>query len=249
MRFILAWPFLISFVVYLMLTAVISPLLSRYYIAEKYSNLGNKKRLFDTTLSSTTHAVIATSLSLYLILFDGLGTTPLFSKSQLGFVTMQLSLGHFISDLIICLLDKELRQDKGSLAHHVAGITGIVLGLYNQGKLMFYIVFRLTSEFSTPLVNLFWILTMLKRRDSKLFIFSSLGMLVCFFACRIAPIIWLWRKLIVTLLDPSSVLVPLPLRIWIVFNYLVFDVLNTYWFGKMVKGAWKKLISAKKKES
>ena len=200
-------------------------------------------------LSSTIHAVVVSSITAYLLVTGGMGNNPVFSKSPIGFAVMQISLGYFASDFIVCLIDKDLRKDKGSLAHHVAGIVGISLGLYHQGKFMYFIVFRLISELSTPFVNLFWILTILNRRDSYLFVFTSLGMLVTFFSCRLAPLYWLWHLLLVTLLDPASAIVAGPLRLWTLFNYITFDILNIYWFWKMVKGAAKKLSSLRKKSS
>ena len=55
-------------------------------------------------------------------------------KSPLGFATMQISFGYFTGDFIINLLDPKLRADTGMLVHHVAGIVGIGLSLFYQGR-------------------------------------------------------------------------------------------------------------------
>ena len=124
------------------------------------------------------------------------------------------------------------------MAHHVAGIIGIALGLFYQGR---FIIFRLLSELSTPLVNLFWILTKLDRRDSPLFAVTSWGMLITFFLCRLAPEYWIWNILLTALFHPASVIIPLPVRVWVFFNYIAFDILNIFWFWKMLKGAAKQI--------
>ena len=218
-----------------------SPVIGRKYIPEKYAKLDKKKGFYNTLLSSTIHALIVSSGTGYLLITGGLGNNPVYSKSPFGFAVMQISLGYFLADFIVCLLDKNLRQDFGSLAHHVAGIIGIALGLFYQGGFMFFIIFRLLSELSTPLVNLFWILTMLDRRDSPLFAVTSWGMLITFFLCRLAPEYWIWNILLTALFHPASVIVPLPVRVWIFFNYIAFDILNIFWFWKMLKGAAKQI--------
>ena len=188
------------------------------------------------TLSS-----LALGLAIYLLITGGLGNNPVYSKSQFGFAVMQISLGYFLADFIVCLLDKNLRQDFGSLAHHVAGIIGIALGLFYQGGFMFFILFCLLSELSTPLVNLFWILTMLDRRDSPLFAVTSWGMLITFFLCRLEPEYWIWNILLTALFHPASVIIPLPVYVWVFVNYIAFDILNIFWFWKMLKGAAKQI--------
>ena len=41
-----------------------------------------------------------------------MGENRVFSKCWLGFGVMQLSLGYFVTDVLNCLLDSELRKDK-----------------------------------------------------------------------------------------------------------------------------------------
>ena len=207
----------------------------------KICQIGKKKGFYNTLLSSTIHALIASSGTGYLLLTGGLGNNPVYSKSPIGFAVMQISLGYVLADFVVCLLDKNFRKDFGSLAHHIAGIISIALGLFYQGKFMFFIIFRLLSELSTPLVNLFWILTMLDRRDSPLFAITSWGMLITFFLYRLAPEYWIWNVLLTALFHPASVIVPVLIRVWVFFNYIAFDILNIFWFWKMLKGAAKQI--------
>ena len=238
--YILTPAFIASFTVTLLCPFVICPLLFPVLVPG-YRSLGRRRNHFDTLLSSTLHAVVASSLTCYILMFGSLGTNRVFSKSSLGFTTLQISLGYFVADFFVCLKDPDLRKDIGSLLHHLAGIIGIGLGLYNQGLYAFFIIFRLISELSTPFVNLRWVFYELgpPYKDSLWYYVVSLGMVVSFFLCRILVLPWLWYQLLTTIVDPSSVIVPLVLRVWICINYTIFDVLNVYWFGKMIRGAVK----------
>ena len=48
-------------------------------------------------------------------------------------------------------------------------------------------------------------------------------------------------NLIAVLMDPASTIVLWYVRVWTVFTYVAFDVLNILWFWKMLKGAVKSL--------
>ena len=87
-----------------------------------------------------------------------MGTNLVYSKSQLGFTVLQLSLGYFVADFVFCCMDSNLRWDKASMIHHIAVIIGVWLTLYFQGKFMFFVFARFISELSTPVVNTFWVL-------------------------------------------------------------------------------------------
>ena len=136
-----------------------SPVIGRKYIPEKYAKLDKKKGFYNTLLSSTIHALIVSSGTGYLLITGGLGNNPVYSKSPFGFAVMQISLGYFLADFIVCLLDKNLRQDFGSLAHHVAGIIGIALhGALLSGKVYvfhyFSLPFRTVYSISKCLLDL-----------------------------------------------------------------------------------------------
>ncbi len=229
---------LISFVVTLVCPLVLSPLLWPW-ITPMYHSIGSRRSHFNTLLSSTIHAVVVSDLTVYALGFGLLGTNRVFSKSMLGFTILQVSIGYFVADFVVCLFDPLLRRDLGSMLHHIAAIIAIYLGLLHQGKFMFFIVYRLVAELSTPFVNLRWVYYTLGKKRSKRYIFASFGMMISFFFCRIVVIPWHWYEFLNTITDPASSIVPLPLRIWTLINFGVFDMLNAYWFSKMVDGAVK----------
>lgn len=202
---------------------------------------------FHTMLTSTIHAIISTLLTSYLLWFGLINRV--FSKSPLGFVAMQISLGYFVGDLIVCLRDPKLRADRGNMIHHIAGIVGLTLGLFYQGKFMFFVVYRLIAECSTPLVNLHHVLHNLNEKDGNLYLFNGIGMLIVFFLCRIIVIPWHWYEILkIVVTEEAALLVPLFFRVWLGGNYLVFDILNVYWCYKILRGALKLFKTRKKSE-
>ncbi len=195
---------------------------------------------FHTLLSSTIHAIVVTVLVVYLILSGSLGTNYVFSKNYLGFICLQISLGYFVGDFIICFMDPHLRSDIGSILHHVTGLLSLTFSLSNQGIFIYLIVFRTFAELSTPFVNLRWYHYQLGNKNGFWYKFASKSMLVLFFLSRIATLPYLWYGLIMTLTDPQcAMLVKLHYRVWLFCACLVLDSLNVYWFSKMLKGAMK----------
>ena len=238
--------FLTSLVLSVILPKLLVPLFKM--VEPRYKNIPAKQRTHFSTLSSSTlHAIISSIMAVYLLWSGSMEPNRVFSKTPLGFTVLQISYGYFIGDFIVCLLDPVLRNDAGSMLHHIAGIVSITLGLFYQGKLMFYIVYRLVSELSTPCVNLWWYHHQLGNKEGFWYLFASVGMVVAFLLVRILPIPWHWYALVQTLQIPQcSVVIPFHWRVYIVGVYIVFDTLNLYWFYKLMKGALKFLFSSKK---
>ena len=244
-----SWGFLFSsvsvasFLLTLSITLVVSPAVNSLVFSSKYHSLGSSKRTFDTYLTSSVHAVTVSGMALYLLAFGMMGTdtlTRVYSKEPLGFAVMQIALGYFLADLLVSLCDPKLRSDKGSLLHHLAGISAVVLGLVTQGKYMCFIVVFFITELSTPFVNLFHVSRHMSDKGSGLHLSASLAMLVSFFLCRVAIIPWRWYVMTRTVLHPASEhIVRYELRITILVHYAILDVLNIYWLYRMLLGGLK----------
>ena len=112
---------------------------------------------------------------------------------------------------------------------------------------MYFAVFLFIFEFSTPVVNVFWVLMILDRRGTREFAITSFVMVIVFFSCRLAPLYFIWKKLIFVLLDPESEVVPLYFKVWTVLVFASFNVLNVTWFWKMLKGGVKEVMKLMKK--
>ena len=238
--------FLISFLATLLSPYFVSPPLWKAILPANKNRSQNDIH-FHTMLSSTVHAFVSSSLCVYILWYGLMGTNRIYSKLPLGFTTMQISLGYFVADSIVVLFDAKLRSDRGSMIHHLAGIVGLSLCLFHQGKAMFFVIYRLIAECSTPFVNLRSILSDLGEKDRTLYIYAGISMLITFLLCRIVVIPWHWYEILKTVTSVEcALLIPLFFRVWLGLNYLVFDVLNVYWFYRIVKGAVKLYTSKMK---
>lgn len=235
-----------SFVITLLLSLIVSPTISPL-LSSKYRSLGLYKRTFDTLWPSTLHALTVSGMALYLLVTGRMGTdslTRIYSKEPLGFAIMQIALGYFLADLIVCLSDRRLRSDKGSVAHHLVGISSVCFGLYTQGKYMYFVVMFFITEVSTPFLNLWLTLRFTDNKSSWWYVFASLGLWATFSLCRIFVIPWRWYVAVGSLVHPAaSLLVRIELRFMVVAHYVLLDILNCYWFYRLSLGGLKMLRS------
>jgi hypothetical protein len=225
----------ISFLASLLIPYLVSPpLWSLVLPASKNPPRSNMH--FHTVLTSTIHAVISSVLALYMLWFGMMGSNRLFSKLPLGFVTIQISLGFFAGDLIVCLLDPKLRADWVGVIHHLAGVAGLAFCLFYQGIFMFFVVYRLITELSQPFVNLRYILYKFCGKDRIPYICASIVMFIVFFFCRIIIILWHWCVIsTVVATDEAAREVHLFFRVGLVGIYLIFDIVNILWWYAMMK--------------
>ena len=151
--FIFSRTFYTSFILTLITHLVASPMIAERYILDVYSKL-DKKGFLISLPGSTVHAVIISFTTCYMLLTGAMGTNLVYSKSQLGFTVLQLSLRYFVADFVFCCMDSNLRWEKASMVHHMAVIIGVWPVLYFQGKFMFFVIFRYISKLSMPVVNI-----------------------------------------------------------------------------------------------
>ncbi|KAF8016136.1 hypothetical protein BT93_H1606 [Corymbia citriodora subsp. variegata] len=140
---------------------------------------------------STFHAIIASSASLYLLLFSDLfkegshnqlviNRTSTVSETILG-----VSIGYFLSDLAMIVWHFPALGAWEYVLHHGLSMFSIFLSLVSgQGQI--YILMVLFSESTTPFVNLRWYLDIAGQKSSDLYIcngiFLFLGWLQGFFS-------------------------------------------------------------------
>ena len=246
------WPFfitpalLIMFLSSLLIPYLISPLFWSLLLPTS-KNPPRSNMQFHTVLTSTTHAIVSTVLALYLLISGEMNSNRVFSKSPLGFVSVQMSLGFYIGDFIVNLLDPKLRTDWGGVIHHAAAIGGLIFCLFYQGLFMFFVIYRLITECSQPFVNLCYVLHELDDNDGILYTCASIVMLAVFILCRIIIIPWHWYVTVTTLAtEESALLVPLIFRVGLVGVYLVFDILNVLWCDTIMRDTSKLFKSQRK---
>lgn len=207
-----------------------------HVLSKRYSALPRQSKVtLDSLLASTVHAFVVTPLTLYILVTGHMGTNRAVSSSALGTFVMHISFGYLMADTFICLYQPILRQAT-ILIHHLTALIGIGLGLANDGVLMFFIVYRLISELSTPFLNTSILLYNLGSTSSLLFKVSAVCTMVTFFVCRILVIPWHWYEVFICLSMPSITLTGF-YKCWLFFIYLVFDFLNISWFYSLIKAS------------
>ena len=215
--FIFSHTFYTSFILTLITHFVASSMIAERYIPDVYSKLDKKEGFLILFLAQLFMLSLLASQHVIILLTGDMGTNLVYSKSQLGFTVLQLSLRYFVSDFVFCCMDSNLRWEKASMIHHMAVIIGMWLTLYFQGRSMFFCGVCYISKLSTPVVNTFWVLLILNQKGSLI---ASITMVVVFFLCRILAV----------LMDPASTIVLWYVRVWTVFTYAAFDALNILWF-------------------
>lgn len=228
---------------------IISPALSPI-VTPKYKEFGrHKKSYWNTLLGSTFHAIVAATVGIYALLFDQLNKEYVTSRSQIGRSLIQFCLGYFYVDFTFCMLDSEMRKDIMSTLHHSLAVVGAWLAVCYEGVATYWVVFRLTTELSTPFVNILWYLLFINYpKKSTLFITNSLLLLITFYGCRIFTIPYYWIAMYHQVyLDPSTpTMWPTAIAFWIVMSSVVVDVLNMIWAYKIARGGYKSLRQLQK---
>ena len=217
---------------------ILSPLLWRAVFGIRTP--AKSKILFHSLLSSTVHAIISSSLSLYILISGQLGANRCFSKAPLGFTTVQISLGYWLGDLIVFFMHINVCKYKGGIFHHLIAIISLALCLFLQGKIMFFIICHLMSSISVPVANLRRSLSYTGYKTGLLYYFSSTSTLILFFLCRVVTIPWHWYEIILTLYaEDCALMLALSLRIYLVLSCGVIDTLNMYWCFRILNGVIK----------
>lgn len=228
---------------------VISPTLSPV-IVPKYKELArHKKAYWNTLLGSTLHAIVSATVATYALLFDQLSKQYIFSHSMLGRSLIKFCLGYFCVDFTFCMMDSEMRKDVMNTLHHTLAVIGAWLAVCHDGVATYWVVLPLTSELSTPFVNILWYLLIINYpKQSTLFITNSLLLVVTFYACRIFTIPYHWIAMYHHVYQDPTVIVmwPIGLQYWIVMSYIAVDVLNVIWAYKIGKGCYKSLKKLQK---
>lgn len=205
-------------------------------LSNNYSTLPRQSKVaLDSLLASTTHALVVTPLTMYTLASGHMGTDRTVSDSTLGMVVMHTSFGYLVADTLLCLYEPGLRK-VAILIHHATALIGIGMGIFNHGILMFFIVYRLISELSTPFLNTTILLYNFGATQWLLFKASACCTMVTFFVCRVLVVPWHWYEVFFCVSMPSPVLTA-SFKYCLCGIYLVFDLLNMFWFYSLVKAS------------
>jgi hypothetical protein len=102
-------------------------------------------------------------------------------------------------------------------------------------------LFRLTSEGSTPFLNVRWVLVTLNKKNTKLYIYNGFALLFAFFCVRILTIVPNWYAFFSLINTPEFASIELKYKVICVLSCIPLDCLNLFWFSKMLRMARRSL--------
>ncbi|XP_022087924.1 transmembrane protein 56-A-like [Acanthaster planci] len=229
-----------SFLIFFAMMFFACPRLSAKYVPT-YSRLSDfEKADWNTRISSNINAVIVSIVSVYLLVTDdAINADKIWGTSYLARVNICIISGFLLADLVMMLRWFPLGDSWQYIIHHFFVLYPFLNNVV-YGALTFFANFRITTECSTLFVNIRWFMTILGHKSSKWYIANGTLMAVVFFLCRII-LIPVYYACVYQ--EVAQAVASLPMRFIIAWlpSGMVMDVLNTYWFRKIYRGAKKAL--------
>jgi len=233
------------FLIYLCMTYKIQT----KYLLQKDSRMGRWFRSANSAnqingnslTASTIHAVLTTLFAVYIVFIDEKATPnePIDRSNKIKFV-QSMSLGYFLQDFAVLVHTRELGGTYQLLFHHSSAVFAYLLGMH-YNVLGWYSAYRLMAEFSTPFVNIRWMLYAIGLKNTRRYKINGALMTLSFFLCRIFAMPFYWYFVLKNYNEPQFKIVPKTMMIfWLIIPALL-DCLNLFWFRKMVLGVLKAL--------
>lgn len=203
------------------------------------------QRDWDSRIPSTVHAVVITALSASVILmsntFDAATNAQvpfLYRVSDASNLALGFSLGYFVVDMALMFIYYPSMGGPEMVVHHIASLASVLRALLGQYAHL-YTLAMLSTEITTPSINLRWMLDRCSLKTHWLYIWNGMLMMVLWFTNRImmfVPFFWhMYQHR-----DEISTMAPFDLGLVFVVPLLLL-CLNTFWFNKIVRGAMKSL--------
>ncbi|XP_047249656.1 TLC domain-containing protein 4-B [Capsicum annuum] len=193
---------------------------------------------------STVHAILVTTMSLYLAFWS-----DLLSDNQLsGLVIMRsstvstfvlgVSMGYFFTDLTMILWFCPSLGGLEYLVHHLLSMVAVTYAMFT-GEGQLYVFMVLVSEATTPGINLRWYLDVAGMKKSKAYLVNGFLMVFAWLVARILLFIYLFYHVYINY-DQVKHLPSFAIFLSSVVS-LVLTMMNLVWFWKIVKGLKKTL--------
>ncbi|KAL4635928.1 transmembrane protein 56-B-like isoform X1 [Arapaima gigas] len=199
---------------------------------------------------STLHALLVGHFCFYILFFDSAITEdPVWGNPTLVKITVSITAGYLISDLLLIIYYWTAIGDKFFIVHHVAVLYACYYVL-SQGMLPYFANFRLLAEYSTPCVNQRWFFEVLGYpKSSKANITNGIMMAIVFFLVRVAVIPVYYSRMYSVCGSEAFYRLSWGGRCaWILSSFLL-DIMNVMWMVKIVRGCRKVLLSGRQKKS
>lgn len=197
---------------------------------------------WDSRIMSSIHACISTIIAYYAIFTEPkilddmfLFNTPLFTQ------VISYTCGYIFADMPIVIA----QNDKMMFIHHAMGITGLSAST-TSGLCAGTLIIFLTTEITTPFMNLRWFLSQSGMKDNYLYYANGLFATLLWFVFRILIIPLYFFKM----LEQWDLYVQVGTFLFYqCFLYAaILSILNVLWFYKIMNGLISVLFAKKKKE-
>jgi len=222
----------------------ISYLLVPYYRRLSYAQQAD----WCTRITSTAHALLTAQAGYRVVVLGegGLHASPFHGYSTFVKVYSCVSVGYFLSDAVVIV--RHFRtlatpaQNAMFIVHHLSGAVGYMICV-STSTYLYFGMFRLMSELSTPFVSLHCLMTGgadqepdAKTRRNWLYLLNGSILISVFFVVRVVAIPFYYHIAVAFWQQWQS---PLWLKALFVLFSLVGDSLNAIWFVGIMKGAAK----------
>jgi hypothetical protein len=223
------------------LSGAISPSISK-----AYRSLNHRTQInYDIHVTSMVNCLLLLTISFPLFNDPVLSLDKVSSYTPYAGYVTAVSCGYFLWDSVICL--RYIRSfGPGFAVHGVAAL--FVFAQSFRPYILFYAPHFLMFELSTPFLNVHWFATHLPAGlvPSWIVTINGLFLMLTFFSARIA---WGFYQAFYFALEVFSTknlkVVPLWLPVTIVASNVLLNILNIYWFNKMVRLATKRFSGSK----
>ncbi|XP_071811341.1 TLC domain-containing protein 4-B-like [Apostichopus japonicus] len=199
----------------------------------------NLKQDWNSRVTSLVHCAIVSPIAIYVVLADEeVNRDPVWGYSVISRIVMAITEGFMLADFLVIIKYFPLKDAIIFSFHHLATLYPYTYNVL-YGPMPYFGCFKLTTEGSTPFVNLRWFLSTLELTDGDLYFYNGILMTFSFFVLRILTIIPYWISVYRTFsTHPMPGITP-HMRNSLIFGSIALDLLNIYWFRKMLLGAKK----------
>ncbi|KAI9683359.1 MAG: hypothetical protein M1829_005431 [Trizodia sp. TS-e1964] len=257
---------LLGWACYQLIFSVLSPPLSSWLFSKGYGSLPARSKIgWDVHVTSFIQSTFITLFSLYIIwtdeergAMDWAGR--IWGYTGAGGAVQGMVGGYFLWDVWVSIQHYNI-LGFGSLAHGISALLVTALGFFPFAN--YYGLYFILYEISTPFLNIHWFFDKLKMTGSRVQLYNGIILLLAFFGGRV---VWgnyqsfriysdLWTALHSSGYDPrlakDSALYDyrngggiLTLSPWLAVVYVasntLLNLLNLYWFSKMVQALRKR---------
>jgi hypothetical protein len=209
------------------------------------------------SLPSTLHAVLVSALCLWALCYSGeffdsssshrsssSSSSVVLHVSELSYAILGISAGYFLVDFGVICWHTEIAT-KELYIHHVVALLSLAIAAQVH-SLHVYLLMVLLTETTTPFVNLRWALDRLQMKHLQLHQVNGLLLMLVWGVARVAMFVPFYLHVLQNLRliaqePPHAVAMLLGVP-------LLLLALNTMWFIKIVKGAYKMMFGAKQQQ-